>query len=103
MNVDRWDIERDGKLTEAAMRAKLEHLGYSVSRYVYPPGTYFPDHTHDVDKTDAVFSGTFRITTAGGVADLGPGDAIEIPSRSVHSAQVVGNQAVVSFDAVKIR
>ena len=60
-----WDHTRDGEPTEAALRGKLEALGYSVSRYVYPPGTYFPEHTHDVDKIDAVISGRFRITLEG--------------------------------------
>jgi quercetin dioxygenase-like cupin family protein len=103
MNVERWDAIRDGELTESALRAKLERLGYSVSRYVYPPGTHFPDHTHGVDKMDAVLSGTFRITTSEGAADLGPGDAIHVPRGAVHSAEVVGCQPVVSLDAVKVR
>ncbi|NIL99893.1 MAG: hypothetical protein GTN89_14605, partial [Acidobacteria bacterium] len=50
MPVESWDSERDGALTERALREKLERKGYSVSRYTYPPGTYFPDHTHGVDK-----------------------------------------------------
>ena len=103
MKVERWDAARDGALTEAAWRAKLERLGYSVSRYTYPPGTYFPDHTHNLDKIDAVLSGKLRITTADGAADLGPGDAIEVPRGAVHSAEVIGNEPVVSLDAVKVR
>jgi len=103
MKVERWDPVRDGTFTEAALRAKLEQLGYSVSRYVYSPGTYFPDHTHSVDKIDAVLSGTFRITKGEGAVDLGPGDAIHVSRGAVHSAEVIGNQPVVSLDAVKVR
>ena len=29
----------DGPLSEAALRAKLEALGYRVARYTYEPGT----------------------------------------------------------------
>ena len=58
MEVDHWRPE-DGPLTEQALKARLQRLGYTVQRYIYPPGTYFPDHTHDVEKIDAVISGQF--------------------------------------------
>ena len=103
MKVERWDVARDGELSESALQRKLERQGYAVSRYVYPPGTFFPNHTHNVDKMDAVVSGKFRITTTDGVVDLDPGDAIHVPSNTVHSAEVLGHDAVVSLDAVKVR
>ena len=103
MNVEHWDPARDGALTETSLRIKLEQLGYSVSRYIYPPGTCFPDHTHSVDKIDAVLSGRLRITTHEGVADLCAGDAIYVPRGVMHSAEVIGQETVVSLDAVKVR
>lgn len=103
MQLERWDADRDGVLNEAALRQKLERLGYSVSRYVYPSGTCFPDHSHAVDKIDAVLSGVFRITTPEGAADLRAGDAIFVPRWTVHSAEVIGDENVVSLDAVKVR
>ena len=96
-------MARDGVLTEAALRAKLEGLGYTVSCYLYHPGTSFPDHTHGMDKIDAVLSGTLRITTAEGAVDLGPGDSVYVPAGAVHSAKVIGNTPVLSLDAVKVR
>jgi quercetin dioxygenase-like cupin family protein len=103
MQVNHWNDKPDGSLTESNLRAKLERLGFSVSRYVYPPGTYFPPHTHSVEKMDAVVSGTFRITMAGEKVDLGPGDAVVVPGGAEHSAEVIGNESVVSLDAVKVR
>jgi len=103
MKVDRWDVGRDGPLDQAALAASLERQGHMVERYVYPPGTYFSDHTHNVDKIDAVLSGTFRISTTEGSVDVGPGDAIHVPCGVVHSAEVVGDQPVVSLDAVKVQ
>ena len=47
------------------MREKLEAEGYTVARYEYPPGTYFPDHTHPHEKKDAVVEGRFRIRLEG--------------------------------------
>ena len=101
MPVDRWDQERDGAPSEAGLRSRLEARGYAVSRYTYRPGTVFPDHTHDVDKIDAVISGTFRIVLEGEEVVLGPGDAVDVPRGAVHSAAVVGDEPVVSLDAVR--
>jgi quercetin dioxygenase-like cupin family protein len=101
MNLMRWNPEKDGSLSESALRRKLERLGYAVTRYVYPPGTYFPDHTHSVDKMDAVISGRFRLIVEGEEAILGAGDILEVPRGVVHSAEVVGDEPVVSLDAVR--
>ena len=92
----------DGPFTETGLRAKLEALGYRVAKYVYEPGTVFPDHKHDVDKIDAVVSGRFRLVVRGHMKVLGPGQWIEIPRGTVHNAAVVGDEPVVSLDAVKL-
>ena len=101
MKVDHWSEKADGPLTEAALRRKLEQLGYDVSRYVYPPGTYFPEHSHAIDKMDAVLSGRFRMVVEGREVILEAGDVLAVPSGTVHSAEVVGDEAVVSLDATK--
>jgi quercetin dioxygenase-like cupin family protein len=102
MAVRRWNAALDGPLSEITLRAKLEALGYRVARYTYEPGTVFPDHTHGIDKIDAVISGRFRLVVSGHLAVLGPGDWVEVPRGSVHSATVLGDEPVVSLDAIKI-
>ena len=102
MQVRRWNSAADGEVTEAALRAKLEALGYVVARYVYPPGARFPDHTHDVDKIDAVVSGHFRIVVGGHTVALGAGDWVEVPRGRGHTAAVIGDAPVVSFDAIRL-
>jgi quercetin dioxygenase-like cupin family protein len=89
------------------MRESLVAAGYRVSRYHYPPGTYFADQSHSAHKRDAVLSGKLRIawpaskaSPAGSVV-LEPGDMIEIPAGAVHSAEVVGLETVLSLDATK--
>jgi quercetin dioxygenase-like cupin family protein len=103
MQVEHWNTERDGPLTEAAMRDKLERRGYIVSRYVYPPGTHFPDHEHGVDKIDGVLSGQFRMAMAAQEAVLEAGDMLAVPRHVSHSAEVVGDEPVVTLDAVRLR
>ncbi len=103
MQLERWDPERDGPLSEAAMRRKLEARGYAVCKYVYPPGTYFPPHTHEVDKIDGVLAGRFRLSMQGRSVILEAGDLLAVPKGVVHEAEVVGDEAVVSLDAVRRR
>ena len=83
------------------MRRELEQRGYSVTRYVYPPGTRFPEHSHEVDKIDAVLSGRFRMRMQGGEVILEAGDMLAVPRGVVHSAEVVGDEPVVSLDAIR--
>jgi quercetin dioxygenase-like cupin family protein len=99
--VERWDAVRDGKPTEGLLRRMLEARGYRVTRYVYPPGTVFPTHTHDVDKIDAVVSGRFLLSMNGEDIVLDAGDMLEVPRGTPHRAEVVGEEPVVSLDAVK--
>jgi len=100
MKVERWNPEKDGVLSEQAMRRKLEQLGFRVTRYVYSPGTFFPSHTHSTDKIDAVLSGNFRISMAKDSVMLKAGDFIHVPAGAEHSAEVIGDQPVISLDGI---
>jgi mannose-6-phosphate isomerase-like protein (cupin superfamily) len=101
MAVHRWNAALDGEFSEGALRRKLESQGYSVARYVYEPGTVFPDHKHGVDKIDAIVSGRFRVVIGGHVAMLGPGEWVDVPRGVTHNASVMGDEPVVSLDAVR--
>jgi quercetin dioxygenase-like cupin family protein len=102
MHVEHWDQRTDGELTESALRRKLEKMGYRVSVYVYPPGTYFGSHAHDLDKIDAVLSGEFLVSMRGQSVTLRPGDSLFVPAGVGHSAEVIGKDPVVSLDGLKI-
>lgn len=99
--IRRWDGERDGEPTEERLLAMLEERGFRVSRHVYSPGTRFDRHTHGVDKIDAVVSGRFRMTAPGAEAVLEAGDWLEVPRKTPHTAEVVGEDPVVSLDATR--
>ena len=100
MPVHRWNTALEGEFSEQALRRKLEGQGYSVARYVYEPGTVFPDHKHGVDKIDAVISGRLRLVIGGHVAVLGAGEWVDVPRGVTHNATVIGEEPVVSLDAV---
>lgn len=100
MRIERWNPEW-GEINETRMRERLRDEGYAVNRYDYPAGTHFSDHTHGFDKKDAVVRGHFLIRALGREFLLGPGDAIALPAGTVHSAEVIGSETVVSLDASK--
>lgn len=54
-----------------------------------------------MDKIDAVLSGRFMLQMAGERVILEAGDALAVPRGAVHSAEVLGSEAVVSLDAIK--
>jgi len=101
MEVEKWDASRWGEFSEESLRKKLEEDGYSVSRYVYSPRTVFPDHSHSIDKKDAVISGKMMIEIEGRAYLLEAGDTLSVPAGVVHSAKVIGSQPVVSLDATR--
>jgi quercetin dioxygenase-like cupin family protein len=101
VEIEHWDPNTDGELTEDAMRDKLRRKGYTVNTYHYPPGTYFPEHTHSMDKIDGVLAGRFRMTMYGQSVVLEAGDCLYVPSGAVHTAEVVGDETVVSLDAIR--
>lgn len=98
IEIEHWN-EEWGEPTETNLRRRLQAEGYFVSRYDYPPGTYFPDHTHGFDKKDAVLRGQFLIRALGREFLLGPGDMLAVPAGTIHSAEVMGDQTVISLDA----
>ncbi len=99
--AQRWDTATDGPFDEGKMRQKFANLGYSVHRYVYPPGTVFSPHEHSMDKLDGVVSGQFELSMKGETVVLKTGDWIAVPRNVMHSARVVGSESVVSLDAIK--
>jgi quercetin dioxygenase-like cupin family protein len=97
-----WGEKRWGPLSEENMRQKLIEDGYtSVFCYRYPKGTVFAKHTHPVDKKDAVLEGEFAITMNGEEFLLRAGDVIQVPSNTIHKAEVRGDILVVSQDATR--
>jgi mannose-6-phosphate isomerase-like protein (cupin superfamily) len=56
-----------------------------------------------MDKIDAVIAGQLRIAMGDDSVILKAGDFIHVPQGAVHSAEVIGNEPVVSLDAVKMR
>jgi len=100
MRIDRWDPRREGAVTEAALRHKVEAIGYEVSSFAWPAGTVVPAQTQDRERLDAVVTGIVKFTLDGESAILTAGDIVYVPRGSVRRVEVVGTATAHCLDAV---
>ena len=100
IRLERWHPS-DGPITEKRMMGVMESEGYEVASYVYRAGTVFGPHEHAQDKCDGVVQGVLRVVVGDETFDLGSGDRLYLPAGTRHSAQVVGNETVLSLDGTR--
>uniref|UniRef100_A0A158QII8 Neur_chan_LBD domain-containing protein n=1 Tax=Rodentolepis nana TaxID=102285 RepID=A0A158QII8_RODNA len=98
LQITHWDEKKDGVFSSNKMKAMLEKEGFTVIPYTFSPGTDFPNHTHNVDKKDAITAGKFSFTMHGKTVVLSAGDTIFVPKNTVHAAHVVGDEDPIDFD-----
>lgn len=100
MRIDRWDPRRDGPVTEAALRQRVESCGYQVSSVAWPAGTVVAPQTQDQERLDAVVTGILKITLDGESAILTAGDIVYVPRGAVRRVEVVGCSSAHCLDAI---
>ena len=84
-----------------AIKHKLRDEGYNIYVYSYPGGMCFPHHVHAHDTIHIVLSGTLKVSLNGTEHILQQGERFLIPAGHDHSAEVLGDLAVVCVDATK--
>jgi quercetin dioxygenase-like cupin family protein len=73
----------------------------SPSWWSNAPGVRYSAHSHAYHKVLYCAAGAIRFTMAGGeTIDLAPGDRLDIPPRTVHSA-IVGPEGVNCAEAAR--
>ena len=100
MRIDRWDPRRDGPVTEAALRQKVQSCGYEVSSFAWPAGTVVPAEAQDRERVDAVVAGIVKVTLDGESAILTAGDMVYVPRGAVRRVEVVGSATAHCLDAI---
>jgi len=83
------------------LQARLEAEGYRVTMHLLAPGTTFNAHCACETRIDVVFSGVLRVVIEGEERLLGPGDWQRLPAGVAMSAEVIGDEPVLGFDAVR--
>ncbi|EIE18628.1 hypothetical protein COCSUDRAFT_54847 [Coccomyxa subellipsoidea C-169] len=101
LKIEKWDSRTLGELSRRAMLDKLQREGYNTTVYTFGPGTSFGDHSHPVDKKDAILGGRFLFRMGGEEVILEPGDQLEVPKGKTHYAECVGSEPVTFVDASK--
>jgi len=82
-------IVRTGITDEAAIREALEDEScFNIFRWCDAAGTRYGEHTHPHREIRWVLSGTLQITEGGETLTLRPGDRLESPPETLHSAYV---------------
>ncbi len=86
-------------ISEAALRAQLNREGLTTQRWSNGPCAVYALHEHPYGKVLLVVSGSLTFTVAGGrVVPMEPGDRLDLPARTAHSA-LVGPDGVVCLEA----
>lgn len=100
MRIERWDVRRDGPLTEAALQQKIEALGYEVTTRLLPPGAVAATQSDMRDRLFAVARGLVKVTLDGESAILGAGDFVHVPPDAVRRVEAIGTASAFCFEAV---
>jgi mannose-6-phosphate isomerase-like protein (cupin superfamily) len=99
MRIERWDVRRDGPLTEAALQQKIEALGYEVTPRLLSAGAVAVGQTDLRERLLAVARGLVKVTLDGESAILGAGDIAFVPRGSVRRAEAIGAAPAFCFEA----
>lgn len=100
MRIERWDVRRDGPLSQAALEQKLRALGYEPMLRTYPAGAIAAAQTDTRERTEGVVSGLIKVTIDGESAILTAGDIVFVPRGAARRLEVVGTSPAHCLEAV---
>lgn len=75
----------------------------TLVRYIYQPGSVFPQHQHPQEQITVVLSGRIEFDVVGTLYRLGPGDIAVIPGDTPHGARVLGDEVVETLNNMSPR
>lgn len=89
-----------GTSGESVLQAQLTRQGLTPIRWSNDPDAVYGTHEHPYGKVLVVVSGSITFTISGGtrVVTMRPGDRLELPRHTPHSA-IVGSDGVVCLEA----
>ena len=98
ITLTRWPAAA-GQITINKIRARLEQEGLRPYRFDMVPGDAYGDHAHPEAEIRWVVSGRMRIVAGYEEIILEPGDRLDLAANVVHSADVFGDEVVVTLCA----
>ena len=100
LRIERWDVRRDGALSEGALQQKLVALGFDVALRTYHVGDNPVSHTDSRERIQGVAAGFVRVTLDGESAVLSAGDIMFVPRGALRRVEVVGTSAAYCLEGV---
>ena len=99
LDVIRWNKPKKPTLEELQKMLNAEGLEHDL--YSDSPGTKYGRHKHAFDDFIVIVSGKMRIVTDAQDWVMKPGDRLNLPPNTAHSAEVVGREEVQYLSAAK--
>jgi quercetin dioxygenase-like cupin family protein len=99
MDVVRWTKTKKPTLED--LEAMLHTEGLEFELYSDAPGTKYGRHKHPFEDFIVIVSGKMKLVTDSDSWTMKPGDRIDLPPNTIHSAEVVGKEEVRYLSAAK--
>ena len=100
IRIERWDVRRDGPLSQAALEQKVRALGYEPLLRTYPAGAISAAQAGAREWVEAVVSGLVKITLDGETAILTAGDIVFVPRGGARRLEVVGTAPAYCLETI---
>jgi quercetin dioxygenase-like cupin family protein len=97
--IERWDVRRDGPLTEASLQRKIETLGFEVTTLTYPAGVAMTTNADPRPCIEGVVRGLVKLTVDGDPTILTAGDIAFVPRGAVRRVEVIGTSTALCLEA----
>lgn len=99
MDVVRWTKTKKPTLEELQSALRAEGLDFEL--YSDRPGTKYGRHKHPFEDFIVIVSGKMKLVIEGQTWTLKPGDRIDLPPNTFHSAEMMGKEEVQYLSAAK--
>lgn len=97
--VERWDVRRDGPLSEMALQRKIEALGFEVAARVYPASHADVTSLHDKVCIVGVARGLVKLSVDAEPSFLTAGDLAFVPRGAVRRLEGIGVATALCLEA----
>lgn len=99
LEIVRWNKPK--KPTLADLQHMLDAHGLEYELYSDRPGTKYGRHKHPFDDFIVIVTGKMKLITDAQQWLLKPGDRLDLPANTAHSAEMIGKEEVRYLSAAK--
>jgi len=99
LDIVRWNKPK--KPTLADLQHMLDVQGLEYELYSDRPGTKYGRHKHPFDDFIVIVSGKMKLITDAQEWVMKPGDRLDLPANTAHSAEILGKEEVQYLSAAK--